>query len=495
MSIHKISNKRLTIKDVSDIIYHKKKIALSVESRNSVENCYNFLKEKLSKSSEPIYGVNTGFGSLCNISISSKELSQLQQNLVRSHACGTGEILQDEIVKIMLLLKIQSLSYGHSGVKIETLERLIHFFNRDILPVIYTKGSLGASGDLAPLAHLSLPLLGEGEVKFKDKIYSTKEILSKEGLKPLQLEAKEGLALLNGTQFMTAYGCYLINISRELLHTVNMVSALSLDAFYCKTEPFNSNIHRIRNSIGQQTVAKEILHYLKDSEISATPKNSVQDPYSFRCIPQVHGATLEALDHVQSTFEHEINAVTDNPSIFPEEGLILSGGNFHGQRLALTMDYLCMAISELSSISERRTYQLLSGQRGLPAFLIADPGLNSGLMIPQYTAASIVSENKHLSNPAVTDSIPSSNGQEDHVSMGANSAVKLMKVVENTTTVIAIEMFTASQALYFREPLKTGRRLNEILNKFRKKTPTVINDRILYTDIREATNFIREIGK
>jgi histidine ammonia-lyase len=439
---------------------------------------------------KPIYGINTGFGSLCNVIISDENLSQLQENLVKSHACGTGDEVPQEIVKIMLLLKIQSLSYGNSGVQLQTVERLVDFFNNDILPVIYTQGSLGASGDLAPLAHLSLPLLGEGEVNYEGFRQPARKVLDKMGWKPIVLQSKEGLALLNGTQFMSSYGSYILLKAMKYSYLADVISAISLEGFDGRIEPFNELIHYVRPHKGQIVTAKRMTELLEDSQIIAQEKQHVQDPYSFRCIPQVHGASKDAIDYVKKVFKTEINSVTDNPNIFVGEDVIISGGNFHGQPLALALDFLAIALSELGSISERRTYQLISGLRGLPAFLVDNPGLNSGFMIPQYTAASIASQNKQLATPASIDSIVSSNGQEDHVSMGANAATKCLKVMENLERILAIELMNASQAIEFRRPLKSSDFIEMFLKSYREEVPFVKEDRILHYDIEKSVAFL-----
>ena len=438
--IHYISSDHLNLSKINDIISTNIPIALSEDAKEKITNCRDFLDGKISNNEKPIYGINTGFGALHNVKISKENLKVLQENLVMSHACGTGEEVPSEIVKLMLFLKIQSLSYGHSGVQLDTVNRLIDFYNNDIFPVIYTQGSLGASGDLSPLAHLALPLIGKGKVIYKGIRYSGQEILDKFAWKKINLQSKEGLALLNGTQFMSAYGVFVLIKSFKLSYLSDLFGALSLDAFDGTIEPFNDLIHFVRPHNGQIKTAKKIKEILTDSEILLQDKKHVQDPYSFRCMPQVHGATKDTLNFVKNTFEVEINSVTDNPNIFANAGEIISGGNFHGQPLALGLDYLAIALAELGSISERRTFQLVSGSRGLPSFLVSNPGLNSGLMIPQYTAASIVSQNKQLATPASIDSIVSSNGQEDHVSMGANAATKGKRIMDNVETILAIEL-------------------------------------------------------
>lgn len=492
-TVHYISTDILSLETVNEIITQNKRLELSEEARVNIEKCRNYLDEKMKTQEDAIYGINTGFGSLYNVKISNDNLSQLQENLVKSHACGTGDIVPDEVVKIMLLLKIQSLSYGYSGVQVKTVERLIDFYNNDILPVIYTLGSLGASGDLAPLAHLSLPLLGEGEVFMDGFRQPAKKMLEKMGWEPIVLQSKEGLALLNGTQFMSAYGVYALLKATKLSYLADIVGAISLEGFDGRIEPFNELIHMVRPHKGQIVTARRMNELLDGSEIIAQPKKHVQDPYSFRCIPQVHGASKDTIDYVKKVFRTEINSVTDNPNIFIDSDLIISGGNFHGQPLALTLDFLGLALSELGSISERRTYQLISGLRGLPPFLVSNPGLNSGFMIPQYTAAGIVSQNKQLATPASVDSIVSSNGQEDHVSMGANAATKTLKIVDNLERILAIELMNASQAIEFRRPLKTSDFLEMFLKSFREEVALVEEDRILHYDIENTIAFLQNL--
>jgi len=469
-----------------------KKIDLSDEAKNNIIKCREYLDKKMASQKEPVYGINTGFGSLCNVIIPNEDLEKLQCNLVMSHACGTGDEVPKEIVKLMLLLKIQSLSHGKSAVQLQTVERLVDFYNNDVLPVIYQQGSLGASGDLAPLAHLSLPLIGLGEVYYKGKKQNAAAVLQELNLSPIQLKSKEGLALLNGTQFMSAYGVWCILQAKKQSTQADMIAAVSIDAFDCRIDPFKKHIHAIRPHAGQIKTAENILQFLEGSEIIKQKKEQVQDPYSFRCIPQVHGASKDAIAYAENVFLTEINSVTDNPTIFPDEDEIISGGNFHGQPLALALDFLAIALAELGNISERRTYQLISGQRNLPSFLVAKPGLNSGFMIPQYTAASIVSQNKQLCTPASVDSIVSSNGQEDHVSMGANAATKCFKVTENLNKILAIELFTAAQALEFRKPLKTSPFLEKFIAEYRKLVPFVQEDKIMFTEIENTVNFLNK---
>jgi len=490
---HSISPQALGLEAVMAGVANGATLHLSEESTIRIRECRDFLDALLRDSDALHYGINTGFGSLCNIHISPSQIEELQHNLVRSHACGTGDEVPQEIVRIMLFLKAQSLSYGHSGVREELVQRLLDCFNKGITPVIYQQGSLGASGDLAPLAHLSLMLLGDGEVWHHGQRMSAANALAKEGLAPITLKAKEGLALLNGTQFSTAYAVWCVHHAKRLYRLANLCAALSMDAFDCRLAPLDARLHRIRPHAGQLKTAAEVLQLLEGSEIAQRTKVHVQDPYAFRCVPQVHGASLDTINYVESVTLTEINAVTDNPNIFPEEGDILSGGNFHAQPMALALDFLAIALSELGSIAERRTYQLISGARDLPAFLIANPGLHSGLMIPQYTAASIVSQNKQLCTPASVDSIVSSNGQEDHVSMAANAATKTWRVVNNVETILAIEWMTAAQALEFRRPAQTSPALEALVSKYREVVPKLEADRILQQDIVATVQFMQSL--
>jgi histidine ammonia-lyase len=493
MNIHKISPSPVSIDDVKRIISGNYKLTLSTEAIRRLKLCREYLDKKIAENPEPIYGITTGFGSLCNVSVNKNDLAKLQKNLVMSHACGTGEKVPQEIVKIILLLKIQSLSYGFSGVQLLTVQRLIEFFNENILPVIYTQGSLGASGDLAPLAHLSLPLLGLGEVYFEGKIVPASDIMPLKNWQPIELQSKEGLSLLNGTQFMSGYGVYSLIRAEQISEQADIVGTLSLDAFDGRIEPFSTEVHVIRPHKGQILTAAKISSLLVDSQIIMQKKQHVQDPYSFRCMPQVHGASKDAIEYVKCILTTEINSATDNPTIIPEKDLIISAGNFHGQPLALAMDFLAIALAELGSISGQRTYQLISGKRGLPHFLVKNSGLNSGFMIPQYTAASIVSQSKQLCTPASVDSIESSQGQEDHVSMGANAATKLLRVVENTTQVLGIELFNAAQALEFRRPLKTSTFLENFVKNYRQNVPFVDNDTIMYKLIKKSGEFLKKM--
>jgi histidine ammonia-lyase len=489
--MHRISTDLLDLETIQHILDTNATLSLSDDCRERIVRCREYLDQKIKNTDRPIYGINTGFGSLYKRNISFEDLETLQNNLVRSHACGVGEEVPQELVKLMLLLKVQSLSYGYSGVQLETVERLIEFYNRGVYPVVYRSGSLGASGDLAPLAHLSLPLIGEGEVNYNGQRMSAAQLHTDLGWEPVHFKAKEGLALLNGTQFMSAYGIWCLLQGYRLSKQADLIAAVSYEGFDGRIDAFDEKIHRIRPHKGQVATASRMRSLLAGSQVMENPRKHVQDPYSFRCIPQVHGASKDAIDHVCQVFLTEINAVTDNPNVFPEEDEILSGGNFHGQPLALGLDYMAIALSELGSISERRTFQLISGYRDLPDFLVANPGLNSGLMIPQYTAASLASENKQLCTPASADSIVSSNGQEDHVSMGANAATKLRRIVLNLEYILAIELITAAQALHFRAPLKPAEPIRKLIDNFRKIVPFIENDRILHNDIVKAVEFLR----
>ena len=496
MKVHYISpSERLTIEQVGRIISEKMQIALSDDARERIIRCREYLDAKIATCEEPIYGITTGFGSLCNISIAPDDVRQLQKNLVMSHACGTGERVPEEIVRLMLLLKIQSLSYGNSGVQIATVERLTDFFNHDVLPVVYQQGSLGASGDLAPLANMSLPLLGLGTVEYKGEERPSSEVLKELGLEPVELMSKEGLALLNGTQFMSAYGVWSVIQARRLADVADEVGAMSLEAFDGRIEPFGPQVNEVRHHRGQIAVAARFRKLLEGSELIARRKEHVQDPYSFRCIPQVHGAVRDTIEYAASVLEDEINSPTDNPTIFPEEDIIVSAGNFHGEPIAQPMDFLAVALTELSNISERRIYKLISGTRGLPSFLVAKPGLNSGFMIPQYAAASMVSQSKGLCWPASCDSIPSSQGQEDHVSMGSNSATKLRRVVDNTRRVLGIELFNAAQALDFRRPAKSSPAIEALHKSFRAVVPFIDTDTVMSPLIAKAVMFVSTLHR
>lgn len=491
MKIHKISAEHLSIERIGEIVYGGYQIQLSYDAQKRIVECRKYLDRKIEETTSPIYGVTTGFGSLCNVSIGPDYLAQLQINLMMSHACGTGDRVPNDIVKIMLLLKIQSLSYGFSGCQLATVNRLIDFFNNDVYPVVYMQGSLGASGDLVPLAHLTLPLVGLGEVEYQGEVITGAELLQRLEWQPIQLASKEGLALLNGTQNMGTFAVWALLQSHRLSEWADRIAAMSLDAYYGLTAPFTDAVHQVRPHKGQIATAARMRQLLEGSEIVEKPKQYVQDPYSFRCIPQVHGTVKDTIDYVTSAVDVEVNSATDNPTVCPDEDIIISAGNFHGEPIAMPMDFLAIALCELANISERRIYKLVSGTRGLPSFLVANPGVNSGFMITQYTAASVVSLNKTLSTPSSVDSIPSSQGQEDHVSMGANAAIKLYKVVLNTERVLAIELFNAAQALDFRRPLKSSPAVEVLHDSYRKVVPFIVDDEVMYPHIAKSVEFLR----
>ncbi len=486
-----VLSKYQTLKELFHFYGKPEKLVLDEVSTQNIQKSFQYLQQKIQNSEQPIYGINTGFGALCNTKIPNEDLTELQYNLIRSHAAGVGDLVPQPIVKWMILLKVLHLSKGYSGVQLETVQRLIDFYNHGIYPVVYEQGSLGASGDLAPLAHLCLPLIGEGEVFFQNHKYSGKEILNKMGWKPIQLQPKEGLALLNGTQFMNAYGLHILMELNTLWENAKKTAALSCEAFDCVISPFKAPLHEIRFHRGQMIIAKWFYEVLSQSPNILKPKNQVQDPYSFRCIPQVLGASWDTIKFVENTFEIETNSVSDNPNIFVEEDCILSGGNFHGQPLALGLDFLAIALAEIASISERRSYWLLSGSRGLNPFLAFNPGLESGLMIAQYTAASIINQNKQLCYPNSVDTIPSSNGQEDHVSMGANSATKCLKVLENLKKVIAIEFLHAYRAVQIKNiHSELSPLLQEFIQNFQSHFQLPNTDFYMSDAIHNVKNFI-----
>lgn len=493
MKTYSINSTPLTLETISYLITEDVKLELSEEAITKIRHCREYLDDKLKKAESPIYGITTGFGSLCNVQISAKDLTTLQENLVMSHACGTGEEVDPEIVRLMLLLKVHALSSGNSGVQVQTVQRLIDFYNNDIMPVVFEQGSLGASGDLAPLAHISLPLLGMGEVRLAGKVVQAKKVLKEYGWQPITLQSKEGLALLNGTQFMSAHAVHILIKMHRLSKIADITGALSLESYNGRLDPFYAQLHSIRPHKGQIETARNFRNLLKGSKLIEREDKKVQDPYSFRCIPQVHGAVKDTLSYVESVILTEINAVTDNPTVFPDEDLILSGGNFHGEPLAFAMDFLSIAMAELGNISERRIYRLISGCRDLPEFLVANPGLNSGFMIPQYTAASIVSQNKQLATPSSVDSITSSNEQEDHVSMGANAATKALRVINNLERILAIELFTSAQAIEFRGIKNTSPFLQAFIMEYRGIVPFIKDDRIMYPEINKSIEFLQKV--
>jgi histidine ammonia-lyase len=475
-------------KDIEESISElKKDPSLILKSREVVEQAL--------KKNEAFYGINTGFGALASKRIGDDQLKQLQRNLILSHAVGTGDLISKDISRLMLQLKIHALGLGYSGISKETFDRLMYFVNHDLIPAIPEKGSVGASGDLAPLAHMSLPLLGFGSFwnESGTGTIPSDKVLKKHNLEPIDLQPKDGLSLINGTQLMSGYGAYILERALHLLKVVDLLGAMSLEALQGSIKPFDERVHEIRPHSGQQTVARNVRNLLSESEILESHRNcgKVQDPYSLRCIPQVHGASRDAIAHCVNTVETEINSVTDNPLVFPN-GDIISGGNFHGQPLALVLDYAAIALAELASISERRTYLLLEGHDGLPTLLMEETGINSGFMIPQYTAAALVSENKVLCHPASVDSIPTSLGQEDHVSMGSIGALKLLNVIKNVEQVLAIEMFTAAQALDFREPLSPGKGVKSAHKYIRKHIPHAQEDHFFRDEINLAVQLLSD---
>lgn len=485
----------ITLEEIYKAVLSGEAVELSEKSKQRIANCRAFIDNKVKGDSGPVYGINTGFGSLYNVHIDTDSLGRLQRNLLLSHACGTGDEVPQDVVKLMLLLKAQSLSYGHSGVQLETVQRLLDYYNAGIYPVVYQQGSLGASGDLAPLAHLCLPLLGEGQIYYKGEKLHGSEANKIVGKPNIELQAKEGLALINGTQFMSSYAVWCLLKTELLTLWADTIAATSFEAFNGNLKAFDSRIARVRPHAGHLHTSTYFNELLKDSPITNSLDKAVQDPYSFRCIPQVHGASKDAISHVKHVVHTEINSVTDNPLAFPEDDTIISGGNFHGQPLALVLDYLAIALAELGSISERRTYLLISGQRDLPPFLVTRPGINSGFMIPQYTAASIVSQNKQLCSPASVDSIVSSNGQEDHVSMGANAATKAYRVVQNLERVLGIELFTAMQALDLRKKasgLKSSETIEKIYENYRKVVPFIEDDSYMHPHIDASVKFLQK---
>ena len=490
LNTYAIGSSPLTYDLIEKILKSNARLTLSSEAREKIQHCRDYLDRKTDETTEQIYGVTTGFGSLCNKHISHDELSTLQENLVKSHSCSVGNPVDSDIVKLMMLLKAHALSMGFSGVQVETVERILDFYNNDVIPVVNDRGSLGASGDLAPLANLFLPLIGEGEVFFQGRRIKSADMLAQMGWRPIKLKSKEGLALLNGTQFMSANGIKALIDGWHMVNCFDLFGAMSLEAFDGRIEPFMACIQDVRPHAGQIQTGEIYRKLLKGSELISRHKEHVQDPYSFRCIPQVHGAVKDAMIHVTNVLHTEINSVTDNPTVFPDEDLVVSGGNFHGEPLALAFDYMGVALHELGNISERRVAQLILGNRGLPEFLVAHPGLNSGFMIPQYSAASMVSQNKMYAWPASCDSIVSSNGQEDLVSMGANAATKLHKIIDNLRYISAIELMNAAQGIDFRRPAKSSPYIEKVMKEFRKHVPFVEEDVVMEDYIAKTMEFL-----
>jgi histidine ammonia-lyase len=482
----------ISLSALKDLFYSSESLQLSDVAIQQIQKARTYLDSFSGENGAPVYGVNTGFGSLCNTIIKDEEMGLLQKNLLISHACGMGDKVPQEIVRLMLLLKVKGLSKGFSGVQLETVQLLLDLYNNKMIPVVYEQGSLGASGDLAPLSHLCLPLLGLGEVNHQGKVISGQEALNMLGKQPIVLKSKEGLALINGTQFMSAYATFNVWRAQDAINKANLTGAMSLEAYDGRTEPFLHALHAVRPHAGQLHIAAQFRGILEGSSIAEQEKAHVQDPYSFRCIPQVHGASWDTLQYVTTVVETEINAVTDNPVVLVDENKIISGGHFHGQPLALVLSYLTIAMAEIGSISERRIYKLISGTRNLPAFLTPNPGLNSGFMIVQYTAASIVSQNKQWCTPAVIDTIDSSNGQEDHVSMGANAATQLHRVIDNVEKIIGLEAFTAAQGLEFRRPLQSSPMIEEAHQSIRQVIPFIQTDTYMSPLMHAAFDWVRK---
>ncbi|WP_068596312.1 histidine ammonia-lyase [Vaginella massiliensis] len=481
----------VSLEDFLNITHHLDRFILSEESKKQIETSQQNVA-KIVSSGQTVYGINTGFGPLCDTKISEEETKQLQHNLLISHAVGVGKPIKKEIAKSMLLAKAHALSKGYSGVTLAVVERIMLMVEKDIIPVVPEKGSVGASGDLAPLSHLFLPLIGEGKVWDGDRIVPTKEALTKHGLEALNLSAKEGLGLINGTQFILAHALHGLEKFDYLLNLADVAGALSLEAYEGNTSPFNAALHTIRPFKGTQLVAERMRKLLEGSEIAFSNKayGRVQDPYSLRCIPQVHGASRNAFFHLKELAEIELNSVTDNPIVVSDEEAI-SGGNFHGQPLAMALDYATIAASELGNISDRRQYLLLEGKYGLPKLLTESSGLNSGFMIPQYTSAALCTENKTLCFPASADSIPTSLGQEDHVSMGSISGRKFNQVLENVERILAIELMYACQGLEFRRPKKSSPILEEVFDAIRTVCPKLEDDRLIGNDIQNIIELIQ----
>jgi histidine ammonia-lyase len=486
-----LSHKKISLEDLDCFFSEKLNLSINESALSAIQSNRSFLEKSLLDTKSLIYGVNTGFGSLCDVAITREQIERLQYNLIVSHACGQGSAITVELSELILLLKIKNLSFGKSGVRVELVEKLIELFNKKVIPVIYEKGSLGASGDLAPLAHMSLPLLGLGKVWYNGAMHETAPLLDKLNINTLSLSAKEGLALINGTQFSLAFAIWACYHAKRIYRWANIIASASLQAYLCSMDPFNEELNKIRNQKGQILVAEEIRALCAGSEVLQHKYETVQDPYSFRCIPQVHGASKDTIDHTALIVERELNAVTDNPNILDGSEQILSGGNFHAQPLALVLDFLSIALSELGSISERRIFKLVNGDRGLPDYLTGNPGLNSGFMIPQYVAASMVSQNKQLSTPASVDSISSSKGQEDHVSMAANAATRIQRVVDNVYRILSIELMCAAQAIEFRKAYDCSPAIKKLLNDYRSVVERLENDRLLHNDLESSHDFIK----
>lgn len=481
-----------TISDIMAILDDPKKAKLTKESKQKILQSQQNVQQIVA-SDRTVYGINTGFGPLCDVKISEEETAQLQHNLIISHAVGVGKPIAKELSKVMMISKIHALSKGFSGVSLEVIERLIFMLQEDIIPVVPEQGSVGASGDLAPLAHLVLPLLGLGKVWQNNEIRNTADVLAEKGIKPLILGPKEGLGLINGTQFILAHAILGLNKFEYLLDLADLTAAFSLEAYRGSASPFKKELHDIRPFSGSKKVAARMLKFLKNSENLHAHEfcDRVQDPYSMRCVPQVHGASRNAYEHLKNLAEIELNSVTDNPIVLSAEESI-SGGNFHGQLLALPLDYCTLAAAELGNISDRRSYLLLEGKFGLPRLLTESSGLNSGFMIPQYTSAALVTENKTLCFPASADSIPTSLGQEDHVSMGSISGRKFNQVLGNLENILAVELMFAAQGLEFRRPATCSKYVENAYNLIRTKVEKLEDDRLIGEDMLAIAELIRE---
>ena len=491
-SVFQLGNDFLTISKAIEIAKSNIALVLSPETKKRIV-ASNLAVNNIAKGSEAVYGINTGFGPLCNTRISPQATADLQKNLLLSHSVGVGEDIDEKYAKMMLILKVHALSMGFSGISLKVIDRIIWHIEEDVIPVVPSQGSVGASGDLAPLSHLFIPLIGEGHLIYKGKKYKSKDLLSKFNLKAINLGPKEGLALINGTQFIAAHSIYLVEKFHSNLNHADIISAMMIDALQASVKPFSEELHQLRPFPANIHVASRISNFLEGSEIvdAHIGCTKVQDPYSLRCIPQVHGASRKCWHHLKESVEIEINAVTDNPIIFNEKHTI-SGGNFHGQPLALPIDYACLGLSELGSISDRRMYLSLEGKsEGVPKLLMENTGINSGFMILQYTAAALASENKTHCFPASADSIMTSLGQEDHVSMGSIGVRKALKVAENTEKILAIELICASQALEFRKPLKSGKLIEAIFKHLRTLIKFAEKDRLFGDDINIAIEILQ----
>jgi histidine ammonia-lyase len=488
----KLGEDWLTAGKALEITENKISVILSNDTEKKIEKSWSIVQKIVDKG-HPVYGINTGFGPLCTTKISKSETNILQTNILQSHSVGVGDPIKRDIAKLMLILKAQSLAKGFSGIALKTLKRIIWHIENDAIPIVPSQGSVGASGDLAPLSHLFLPLIGMGKVEYKNEIITTATLFEKTGLEPIALGPKEGLALINGTQFIAAHAVKVVSQLHSLLAQADIIGAMMIEGLQGSVKPFYNELHALRPFKGNVHVAKRVKKLLKGSEIMQDHVDceKVQDPYSIRCIPQVHGASRTAWLHLKELVEVELNSVTDNPVIIDEE-LTISGGNFHGQPLAMALDYACLAASELGNISDRRIYLALEGNSpGVPKLLMNDTGINSGYMILQYTTAALASENKGLCFPSSADSIPTSLGQEDHVSMGSIGARKALQVIGNVEKILAIELLTAAQAFEFRKPLKSGVFLDEVHNAVREQVAFAVKDRIFADDIEKGIEMIQ----